>query len=197
MADEFKASITCERSIAKNCIGAIIRTILFQRALGNISPGSRDVLGITLPCINPAPAELEAIVEARVDEIYKAAIATTTSTTTAAAGASGSSTAISRAKKTEATVSLCKERIKRTWYSKSVEEIPWEEYKLTFEIMSGQTERERNKIDAVTKSQLSAFLMELITFTDQHKSNTPPITNNDVVPFPWKITTASSSGSTT
>lgn len=30
---------------------------------------------------------------------------------------------------------------------------------------------ERNKIDAVTKSQLSSFLMELVTFTDQHKSN--------------------------
>lgn len=30
---------------------------------------------------------------------------------------------------------------------------------------------ERNKIDAVTKSQLSTFLMELVAFTDQHKAN--------------------------
>lgn len=75
-------------------------------------------------------------------------------------------------------------------------EIPWEEYTLVFEILSGQTERgqspfsdgrltvhsltsvlssllktERNKIDAVTKSQLLTFLLELVSFTDQHKSN--------------------------
>lgn len=92
--------------------------MLFQRALGNIQPGARDVLGITLPCINPAPPELEAIIESKVDEIYRAA---TSAAVVAAVGSAGQGTATAKGKKTEATVSFCKERIKRTWYSKSVE----------------------------------------------------------------------------
>lgn len=119
LADHVVNSQTCERSIAKNCIGAIIRTVLFQRALGNIQPGARDVLGITLPCINPAPAELEAIVEGKVDEIYRAA--TPGNGNGGGTSGQGTSTLSSRGRKTEVTISFCKERIKRTWYSKSVE----------------------------------------------------------------------------
>ena len=75
------------------------------------------MLGISLPCISPAPPELESMIEAKVDEIYRAATNNngTTSTSTGAAMPTG------QGRKTEVTVSFCKERIKRTWYSKNVE----------------------------------------------------------------------------
>lgn len=53
------------------------------------------------------------------------------------------------------------------------------------------TRKERNKIDSVTKQQLSDFLMALVIFADSHKAHAPPITNNDVLPFPIKIALAS------
>lgn len=66
-------------------------------------------------------------------------------------------------------------------------EIPWEEYRIQIEMQSGQTERERNKIEALTKSHLSKFLIDLVVFADSHRSHTPPITSNDVLPFPWRV----------
>lgn len=46
---------------------------------------------------------------------------------------------------------------------------------------------ERNKIDSTTKAQLSEFLMDLVVFAERHKAQAPPITNNDIVPFPWRV----------
>ena len=119
------------------------------------------------------------MVDGKVAEIYR--------TILEYPGASGSST---RTSKTVALIEFCEEKIRRTWYSKTIElslilgrwpscnlqwvsrEIAWEEYRITLEVASGQTERERNKIDAVTKVHLSSFLMALIAFADTHKSHT-------------------------
>lgn len=73
------------------------------------------MLGVTLPCINPTPPELESIIESKVDEIYRAATAAGISTT------ASQGTTTTRGKRAEVIISFCKERIKRTWYSKSVE----------------------------------------------------------------------------
>jgi len=162
---------TCERCLAKAVIGAVLRAILFQRAFGTIVPGTRAVLGLTLPCI--VASELDNAVDAKVDEIYRAIEHQT----------AGSN----RGRQTTAVISFCQEQVKRTWYSKTIEEVPWEEYNVTIEMLSGQTEKERNKIDNITKKQLSAFLMALVIFADTHKAHAPPITNNDILPFPWKI----------
>merc|ERR1712093_25085 len=173
MVETFSTKITCERSLAKSVIGAVLQAILFQRAFGTVVPGTKDVLGPTLPCV--VASELDGIVDARVDEIYRAIEHQTASST-------------NRSRQATAVVSFCQERVTRTWYSKTVEEVPWEEYHVTFEMLSGQTEKERNKIDGVTRRQLSAFLLALVVFADSHKAHTPPITNNDILPFPLKIT---------
>ena len=90
-------------------------------------------------------------------------------------------------------------------------EFPWEEFHVLFEVTTGHTERgvwehhtlarlttpnatERNKIDALTKLQLSSFLMSLVAYCEQHKAHTPPITTNEIVPFPWRVSVLSCSG---
>lgn len=72
--------------------------------------------------MHPTPPELESIIESRVDEIYRAAIAN--NGTTVGGNPIGQGTGIqqsSKGKKVEVLISFCEERIKRTWYSKSVE----------------------------------------------------------------------------
>lgn len=89
-----------------------MQAVLFQRAFGNIQPGSTQVCGITLPCI--VSPDLEAQIDAHVDEAYRAIDQSTTATaSTAYPGAS--------VRKVLVVMSFCEERVKRTWYSKTVE----------------------------------------------------------------------------
>lgn len=47
-----------------------------------------------------------------------------------------------RARKAEALVSFCEKRVKKNiWYGRTEEEVPWEEYRINIEMLSGQTER--------------------------------------------------------
>ena len=98
---------TCERSVAKSVIGAILRAILFQRAFGTIQPSTQQVCGVTLPCI--LSSELDSLVDAKVDEVFR---------TISHQSTSGSS---SKTKTVIVAVEFCEEKIRRTWYSKTVE----------------------------------------------------------------------------
>jgi hypothetical protein len=62
---------------------------------------------------------LENVIESKVDEIYRAA--TTVTNNISSNRSTAATVTAGQGKRTEATVSFCKERIKRTWYSKSVE----------------------------------------------------------------------------
>ena len=50
-----------------------------------------------------------------------------------------------------------------------------------------QPEPERNRIDDITKADLKGLVMEMLTFADSHREHTPAISSNDVLPFPWAV----------
>ena len=86
---------------------------------------SSRVSGVELPRV---ATELDKALEPSVEEIHRALEHSATSSS-------------SRARSVTVCVSLCEEKIRRTWYSKTVEEQPWERYEITFSMASGQTER--------------------------------------------------------
>lgn len=71
--------------------------------------------------------DLDKAIETSVDEIYRAI--------------EHQSTLSGRPRSATACVSFSQEKVRRTWYSKTIEEQPWEQYELSFTIASGSTER--------------------------------------------------------
>ncbi|PWN91229.1 hypothetical protein FA10DRAFT_265100 [Acaromyces ingoldii] len=69
----------------------------------------------------------------------------------------------------------------------STTEAEFEEWAVTFTLVSAQTERERNRLHRATSSQLADFVRQLIRFTDEKRLHIPSITTNDLEPFPIKI----------
>lgn len=69
----------------------------------------------------------------------------------------------------------------------STTEAEFEEWAVTFTLVSAQTERERNRLHRATSNQLANFVRHLIRFTDEKRLHIPSITTNDLEPFPIKI----------
>lgn len=91
----------------------MLRAILFQRGFGNITPRTLQICGLAVPCI--VSAELDSIVDARVDEMYRA-FDQQGWISSSAPSSSGRSV-----KRGTVLVELCEEKTRRTWYSKTVE----------------------------------------------------------------------------
>lgn len=175
--ETFTTSLTCERSMTKTAVGAVLRAILFQRAFGTVKPTTSRVCGVELPSIDAA--DLIQTVAARADEVYRAI---------EQQQASGSTP-----RQVDVVVSFKEEKTRRTWYSTVSEEVPWEQWRVNVKVLIGQTERERNRIDDITKADLKGLVLKMLTFADSHREHTPAISSNDILPFPWAITVKATS----
>ena len=116
---------TFERLLTKVAIKAVLHAILFQRAFGNIIPGSTQVCGVTLPVALPsttaaASQDLEQQIDIYTDDIYRA-IDRSSATYPSSSSIGKEMLAGAKVKRALAVVSFCAEKVKRTWYSKSVE----------------------------------------------------------------------------
>ncbi|CAI2165469.1 2685_t:CDS:2 [Funneliformis geosporum] len=78
-------------------------------------------------------------------------------------------------------------RTKKAWFSKSEEEICWEQWPVTINTVICRTENETKRIRKDMDDQLATCLLDIIRFVNDKKDHIPPITTSDINPFPFQI----------
>ncbi|CAG8585944.1 5563_t:CDS:2 [Funneliformis caledonium] len=85
-------------------------------------------------------------------------------------------------------------RTKKAWFSKSEEEICWEQWPVTINTVICRTENGIDQFLTQTKrirkdmdDQLATCLLDIIRFVNDKKDHIPPITTSDINPFPFQI----------
>ncbi|KAJ3040671.1 hypothetical protein HDV00_010564 [Rhizophlyctis rosea] len=89
--------------------------------------------------------------------------------------------------KTQLAVMFFERRPKKSWFSKSEEEVCWEQWLITLTTTTSKTEREQIEARKSLRENLVNALTTISQKTNEQKEHIPPITNND--PFPFQIVT--------
>ncbi|CAG8500539.1 5282_t:CDS:2 [Acaulospora morrowiae] len=175
MAPEvFSIDLTIDRDFVAEVLRAILHTILFYRVFGNIRPKEVDLLDITYSAIDDP--EIEKAVEDKVEQ-FKSNLENNGS------------------HKGQIAVMFHEKRTKKAWFSKSEEEICWEQWAVTITTTICPTDRERLRIRKEMDRQLSSCLFDIIRFVNDKKDHIPPITTSDENPFPYQIVIPTASDS--
>ncbi|CAG8523146.1 8213_t:CDS:2 [Ambispora leptoticha] len=81
-------------------------------------------------------------------------------------------------------------RTKKAWFTKSEEEICWEQWALTIRTVMCRTEMDRIKMRKEMNKQLTSCLFSIIRFINEKKDHIPSITDSNRNPFPYQIVIA-------
>ncbi|KAI8324325.1 hypothetical protein GQ54DRAFT_296185 [Martensiomyces pterosporus] len=153
---------------------AVLHTILFHRYFGNVKPKDSCILSsITYAAVDDAD------VLATVDEKVKELMQT-----------------ISHAADSKAQIALyfTETKPRKAWFSKSEEEICWEEWVFNIQSRISKTERELNQLQASAEDQAKKAIFFIIKEMDGAKDHIPLIMNTQNNPFPYHISIAPPSG---
>jgi len=84
-------------------------------------------------------------------------------------------------------VEFYERRSKNSWFSKTEENVCWEQWLLDVTVLNPKSDSERAKARASIEHQLQKTVLEIITTASLRKDHIPPITTNDANPFPYQI----------
>ncbi|KAI0034424.1 autophagy-related protein [Vararia minispora EC-137] len=161
--------IVLDRLNTREVLRALLHSILFHRLFGTIKPQTFEILDVTMPGVSDP--EMERLVEDKVAAFWKAM-------------ENGAN------KRGSITVTLSGKQQRKTWIGYTYEEeVPWEQWVINVEIRQPKTEPERSKFNQNLAATLTKSLTTMLTHTASEKGRAavPPITNQDVSPFPLNI----------
>ncbi|KAJ2009529.1 3'-phosphoadenylsulfate reductase [Coemansia thaxteri] len=155
-------------------VKAVLHTILFHRYFGNVAPKDNHILA-TITYASVDDASVSATVDEKIDELMQT---------------------ISLTADSKSHISLCftETKPRKAWFSKSDEEICWEEWLVNIQSKISRTERELNQLQASAEDQAKQAIFRVIQEMDQNKDHIPPIANSQSNPFPYHISVAPVSG---
>ncbi|KAJ3194935.1 hypothetical protein HK101_001545 [Irineochytrium annulatum] len=78
-------------------------------------------------------------------------------------------------------------RAKKFWFTKTEEEIAWEQWTVAITVAQSKTERDQIEARKSVEKQLLGCLLAITEKCNEHKDHVPPILNNDTYPFPFQI----------
>ncbi|CAG8439222.1 6542_t:CDS:2 [Diversispora eburnea] len=162
----FSIDLTVDRDVVSEVLRAILHTILFYRVFGNIKPREVDLLDITYSAIDDP--EIEKVVEDKVEQFIH-------------------NLEHHGNQKGQIAVMFHEKRTKKAWFTKSEEEICWEQWAVTLTTLICRTERDKLRVRKDMDKQLYSCLFNIIRFVNDKKDHIPPITTPDANPFPYQI----------
>lgn len=157
----FTVKFATQASDAADVCAAAVSTVLFHRCFGSIEPSTSEIGGVTYP-IAKAP-EPEAIVAQARKEMSILLMAGGLPT------------------KAYVTIDFTEHKAKKNqWFGKH-HEPAWESWKLEFDIESKSEDSEQ------AAASLKSALTRIVLYCDSNKSEIPPITTTDTMPFPATV----------
>jgi len=168
--------VVLERLQNKEIIRGLLHTILFHRLFGSIKPQMIDVQGVSFPCVSDP--DIESLVNEKVDAFMRALD-----------GIPGGNGVI---KKGQIVVVLSEKRQKRQWFSTAEEQVPWEQWVLTLQILPSYSIYPTRPMqeNLPPSSSLNDVLLRILTHVSSitGRDAVPPIVIGGVIsPFPLKI----------
>ncbi|KAJ1665984.1 hypothetical protein IW140_000590 [Coemansia sp. RSA 1813] len=167
-------TLILERSFIQDVVTAVLHTIIFHRYFGNVTPKSSCILSV-VTYASVDNVDVLRTVDEKVEELMQT-ISTTGET------------------KSQMSLYFTETKPRKAWFSKSEEEICWEEWSINIHSRVARTERELNQMHASAQDQAKQTIFSVIQQVDQHKDHIPLIASPQGNPFPYHITVASGSG---
>ncbi|RPB16004.1 DUF1649-domain-containing protein [Morchella conica CCBAS932] len=167
----FSLEVLADRALVKDIVKGVISTIFFHRFFPTVRPKTRDLLDLTLPAVDDP--ELEELIDERTNVLIKAIEASTSTG--------------SKPHRGQIAVEFYERRPKKAWFSKAEEKVCWEQWVLNVTLVTIKTDSDRARARASLEHQLQKAVLEIITTASLRKDHIPPITTNDLNPFPYQI----------
>ncbi|CAG8442286.1 2037_t:CDS:2 [Ambispora gerdemannii] len=164
----FPIDLTVDKSMVKDVLRALLHTVLFYRVFLNIKPREVDLLELTYVSIDDFLLNTFSILEkAAIDdpEIEKE-VEEKVMQFVHMMESHGN-------QKGQIAIMFHEKRTKKAWFSKSEEEICWEQWALTIHTVMCRTE-----------------MGNIIRFVNEKKDHIPSITEHNRNPFPYQIVIA-------
>ncbi|KAK9359768.1 autophagy-related protein [Lipomyces starkeyi] len=174
--------IVLDRLLIRDVIKAILSSIFFHRLFGSIRPLSppREVLEITYPSVDD-PA-LDALID---EKLTRLTAALDTSSQYIANQPYAGSTQHQR--KAQIVVNFFEKKTRKAWFSKSEEEVCWEEWIINISSITPRNESEKIRVAKSAENQLQTIIMKVIDIVNDNKDHIPPIATTEANPFPYQI----------
>ncbi|KAI9888950.1 MAG: hypothetical protein M1814_006128 [Vezdaea aestivalis] len=134
-------------------------------------PQTQDLLDLTLPCIDDF--ELETLVDNKSDLLVRH-IDTTANTRAPSVRA-------------QIAISFFEKRRKKAWFTKTEEEVCWEQWTINVTLATPKNESDRIKVRRAMETQLQKTALKILTVVNRDQAHIPPITTSDQNPFPYRI----------
>jgi len=93
----------------------------------------------------------------------------------------------SASNKGQIAVMFYERRAKSHWFSKSEEEVCWEQWAITVTALVPTSEGDRQRLRNMTAKQLQSRLYTILGVASENKSHIPPIVSHEGNPFPFQI----------
>ncbi|KAF8241719.1 DUF1649-domain-containing protein [Wilcoxina mikolae CBS 423.85] len=168
----FSLEVLTDRALLNDILKGVLCTIFFHRFFSSFRPKTRDLLDLTLPSFDDQ--ELDTLIEARVASLLRSIEASPSPSPTLARG--------------QLAIQFYEKRPRKaSWFTKAEEKVCWEQWLLNVTIVTPRTETDRAKARRQIEDQLQATILKIITIAGNEKNHVPPITTNDVNPFPYTI----------
>ncbi|KAK9253701.1 autophagy-related protein [Lipomyces tetrasporus] len=183
--------VVLDRLLIRDVLKAILSSIFFHRLFGSIRPLSppREVLEIAYPSVDD-PA-LDALVDEKLTHLMAAL---DTSSHSFANQPHSESTQHQR--RAQLVVSFFEKKTRKAWFSKSEEEVCWEEWTINVSSITPRNETEKIRVAKSAESQLQMIIMKIIDIVNDNKDHIPPIATTEANPFPYQISIPSETGDT-
>jgi len=159
-----------DRSNTRDVLRALLHAILFHRLFGTVKPRTFEVVDVTMPGV--ADPGIERLVEDKVDAFWRGM----------ESGAAG--------RRGRIAVTFSGKQQRKNWIGYTYEEdVPWEQWIINAEIRQPKTDAERGRFERALAETLARSLRTMLAHTasEAGRAAVPPITNQDVSPFPLAI----------
>ncbi|MCO5597968.1 hypothetical protein L7F22_052056 [Adiantum nelumboides] len=177
----------------REVLRCILHTIMFHRALGLVRPKDVDLELFDITYVQCGDRDLERVIEEKID-LFVAWVEKHPN------------------RKGQVCLSFYETRSKpAAWFSSKVERFHWEQWFVSLSpkasqnksrhgraltVDSGETLlEERNKRDAALEASLREVLFQIIQLVNDKKDHIPPVSNSNIVSFPYEISISSLSDS--
>lgn len=90
-------------------------------------------------------------------------------------------------KKAQIAIAFYEKKTRKAWFSKSEEEVCWEQWTITVSSITPRNENERALLSRSAEQQLQNILFKIIDFVGENKTHIPSITSSEGNPFPYSI----------
>ncbi|KAI9677527.1 MAG: hypothetical protein M1817_006481 [Caeruleum heppii] len=155
----------------KDVVRAILHTIFFHRFFTSFAPKSRDLLELTLPMVDDV--ELETLIDQRTNALIRQI--------------NTSSNINPRSVRGQIAVQFFEKRRRKAWFSKTEEEVCWEQWTLDVTLATPKTELDRAKVRRAMETTLQKTATKIVRIVNGNTDHIPPITTSEANPFPYQI----------